>query len=283
MILASAIIIMAARGKRWALAGMILFAAADQGIYGLTYIWDNEPGTKLEGFYGFAPTPPDASRYRVMSDDNVWLMKGVRIAGGFVSIPPRQQLEPMSLARLRVANVHWVWEKHKQGLYALSGSVYGSEAPAPLPRARLVAQALVSSDPNRDISAIDVESTALVPAPIDLPGGIRGKAAITYDHPGKIRVATLAETKQLLVLSESYHEGWQARVDGRERPVVRVYGDFMGCVVDSGMHETEFSFRPRSLFLGGLLSVIGVGITFASFLLSLYLQKKKCERRAKSS
>lgn len=275
MILAGAIIIMAARGKRWAFAGMILFAVADQGIYGLTYIRDNEPGTKLEGFYGFAPTPPDVSRYRLMSDDNVWLMKGVRIAGGFVCIPPRQQLEPMSLARLRVANVHWVWEKHKQGLYALSGSVYGAEVPAPLPRARLVAQALVGSDPKSDIDTIDVETTALVPSSVALQEGTPGKATITHDHPGKIRVATLAETKQLLILSESYHKGWQASVDGRERPVVRVYGDFMGCVVDAGRHDVEFSFRPRSLLVGAWMSAAGLGLMAAFFLISWTSQKRR--------
>ncbi|UCD57799.1 MAG: YfhO family protein [Candidatus Hydrogenedentota bacterium] len=267
--LASVIVAMASRGKRYALVGIILFAAMDQGAYGLSYIWKNEPGADIKGFTEFAPTPPEASQYRVLSDNNVWVMKGVRIAKGYVSIRPEKQLDGLSEAYRKVAGVRWVWDRDKQLLYRLYGKVSGWELPRPLLRARLVSKVLVSSDPNKDIDTIDVESTALVSEEIELPGGQAGKATIVSDRPGRIAVVTDAGSKQLLVLSESYHEGWQATVDGEESPVMRAYGDFMGCVLAPGTHKVEFRFRPRSLRMGGWVSALGLGLMSVSFFLSV--------------
>jgi uncharacterized membrane protein YfhO len=72
---------------------------------------------------------------------------------------------------------------------------------------------------------------------------------------------------QLLVVSESFHEGWQATVDGRDAAVARVNGDFLGCVVEAGNREVVFTFRPAHLVAGGYVSVSAAG--GAMFLLLL--------------
>jgi len=140
---------------------------------------------------------------------------------------------------------------------------------------RLVSKAFVSSDPNRDIDTIDVGSTALVSREIKLAGGRAGKAAITGDRPGRVRIETEAGSRQLLVFSESYHDGWQVTVDGRESSVLRVYGDFMGCVVDGGRHEVEFVFKPKSFRYGTLLSALGLGLALALFLASVLMPRRE--------
>jgi uncharacterized membrane protein YfhO len=60
------------------------------------------------------------------------------------------------------------------------------------------------------------------------------------------------------VLAESFHPGWRARVDAEPCEVVRVYGDFMGCVVPAGTHRVAFDFEPRSLRVGIALSLLGL-------------------------
>jgi hypothetical protein len=195
------------------------------------------------------PVPVEATLYRLQQGPPPLTIKGVRFAKGYLALPPARELdlgglqpepgdERRLVAALRVAGVGWA---------------YGGPVAGPLPRARLVTHALATQDVNRAIADIDVAHTALVSRPISLPAlpsgrsGSPGRARITKEEPGNISIRTSAPTPQLLVLSESYHEGWQASVDGSRCEIVRVYGDFMGCVVAAGAHEVHFRFDPPSL------------------------------------
>lgn len=154
------------------------------------------------------------------------------------------------LNALRVASVGALRETVSRSEKAEKGSVW-REVPDPMPRARLVTKAIVSLNPASDIDAIDdIRTCALTFRPIDLPGGQPGKVLVTDRTPGRILMTTEQECRQLLVVSESYHRGWRAYVDGVECPVERVYGDFMGCVIDGGAHQVEFRFAPSSLRMG---------------------------------
>jgi hypothetical protein len=117
-----------------------------------------------------------------------------------------------------------------------------------------VAQVLLSRDPRRDIERIDGATTALVSRDPGLTPGPPGAATLIGDDPGAIRVTTRAESRQLLVLNEAHHPGWRALVDGQPRPVLRVDGDFLGCVLEPGRHDVSFRFAPRSHRLGVQLS-----------------------------
>ncbi len=264
--LATVIVVAASRGSRVALVGVILFAAADLGAYGLTYIWSSPPAD-IASFKDSLLMPPEVSGHRIQSADDALIMKGASLASGYVALEPKHKLDDESRGRLRLADVSWVWAKRGEPLY---GKIYGWQVPDPLPRARLVSRTVVSSDPGRDIDTIDIDTTALVSEELGLPGGQPGSATIVSDRPGEISVTTDAESRQFLVLSESYHDGWRASVDGRETPVVRAYGDFMGCVVDAGTHKVEFSFRPKSLRVGAWFSALGLGLTLVFFLVLLH-------------
>ena len=140
---------------------------------------------------------------------------------------------------LRVSGVRWA---------------IGTRVPEPLPRARLVADVVVSEDPNRDIGAIDVATTALLDVPVALAAGPAGSVEITRDVPGEIELATNAAGRRLLVVSESHHEGWRGEVDGVPCAVHRAYGDYLACVVGPGRHQVRFHFAPASLRDGAWLS-----------------------------
>jgi hypothetical protein len=139
----------------------------------------------------------------------------------------------------------------------------------PLPRARLVSRAVASSNPGRAIHAVDIATTAVVSEPLPLEDGPAGTVSMAQDRPGWIRVGAIAPARQLLVVSESWHEGWRVTVDGEARPLVRVYGDFIGAVVEAGAHEVEVRFRPRSLEWGKRLSALGLGLIVLLFVVAL--------------
>ncbi|HKD36693.1 MAG TPA: YfhO family protein, partial [Pirellulales bacterium] len=71
------------------------------------------------------------------------------------------------------------------------------------------------------------------------------------------------------VFSESYHSGWEATADGKPMPVVRVNGDFMGCLVGPETKTVEFRFRPKSLQIGAAMSVFGLGLIAAACIAAL--------------
>jgi hypothetical protein len=171
--------------------------------------------------------------------------------------------KPESLrAALRVAGVAWAYKKRLAD---------------PLPRARLVVYAHKTEDLERALEVVDLSSTALVSQEIALGGGERGSAEIIRDAPGDVRVRTRAGTRQMLVLSESYHPGWRASSDGEPCPVVRVYGDFMGCVVQPGEHVVHFRFEPRSLVLGMRLSAMGIGLATLGLVVALRWPRGRIE------
>ena len=58
-----------------------------------------------------------------------------------------------------------------------------------------------------------------------------------------------APAKRLLFVSESFHPGWKCWIDNRPVPVLRVDGDFLGCVCPGGTSEVCFEFQPDSLAL----------------------------------
>ena len=274
--LATIIVVAAARGMKFGLIGIILFAAVDQGAYGFSYIL-RFPSRDIEAFLDSKAIPPEATRYRLQSTDNSLIMKGIRLSDGYASMQPRLRLDRLNEARLKLAGANWIWSKRP---LFFDGTAYGARLAEPLPRARLLTQAKVSSDPGKDIDKIDIDTVALVYEEIELPGGKPGKAKITVDRPGAITVATESESRQLLVLSESYHDGWRAAVDGNEVVALAVYGDFMGCVVEAGTHEVKFVFKPKSLRNGALLSALGLLTALAVFIASAFMPRR--ERRTQS-
>jgi uncharacterized membrane protein YfhO len=74
------------------------------------------------------------------------------------------------------------------------------------------------------------------------------------DRPGHIAVETNAPGRQLLALTERFHDGWRA-LSGCESAPVRLYGALMGCVVPAGQQRIELRFEPRSFTMGARISL----------------------------
>ena len=70
----------------------------------------------------------------------------------------------------------------------------------------------------------------------------------------------------LVVLADSYHPGWRASVDGSPAPILATNHLYRGVPVPAGRHTVRFEYRPRSVRLGAILSVVGAaGIGFLAW------------------
>jgi hypothetical protein len=175
------------------------------------------------------------------------IVHDARLVGGYAGLTPSRELRYGALKALQVASTSHLRLRDRY-----------LAVPQPLPRFRLVTRAEQSDDPARAIKTIDVATTALVDRPLSLEGGSPGEVEVREDLPGRIELTTRAPTRQLLVVSESFHAGWRPRIDGTEMPLLRVYGDFMGAVVEPGTHRVALRFEPQSLRIGGALSAAGL-------------------------
>jgi hypothetical protein len=269
--LAVLFVVMASRGRAWALAALAAFAAADLTVYGVTYQWDPPPMAVDAFAVSRLPMPdPILPGGRIDSMDMTKTMTGGRLIGGYVAFRPARRLDYNDPSARRVAGVCWkaVWIDHIPDLEdGLVGGNAWEPVPDPLPRARLVTRAIASWNPAEDLRRINPAVVALVDGydRIDFQLGTPGEAIMVTDDPGHILMRTRTPTRQLLAVSESWHDGWTARVDGSEANVYRVYGDFMGVAVDAGAHEVEMLFRPESLRLGAWVTVAGLASTAAVF------------------
>lgn len=65
----------------------------------------------------------------------------------------------------------------------------------------------------------------------------------------------------MVVLNDNWYPGWRASIDGTGVPIYSAYMTMRGVVVESGTHQIEMLYRPRSLYLGLVLFVLGLGTT----------------------
>jgi len=64
--------------------------------------------------------------------------------------------------------------------------------------------------------------------------------------------------KGMVVMSENYFPGWRATVDGKPAPIHEVYTALRGVVVEQGLHRIRLDYRPPSVGLGALGTLVGI-------------------------
>jgi hypothetical protein len=186
------------------------------------------------------------------------IMAGQWLVDGYASLGPVRRLDYATVEAQRVigsGGTLYVPDDYPRDPAPPLPARRWVATPDPMPRARLVAEARESDDPGRAIVGLDVARVALVDRALGLDPGPPGEARIVRDDPGELGLEVDAPGRRLLILAESYRDGWRASVDGRDEPAVRVYGDLLGCVVPPGRHRVALAFRPRSLAAGRVLTI----------------------------
>jgi hypothetical protein len=230
------LVFMAGRRKPGALAALVVVTMADLGMWGVRFIYREPPRTITSLTQGaqLAPDEPAAS-YAAAPEDgpfrsDLLVMRGYRLTTGYVGLYPasRYPLEGEVARRLSGTRWRFTYDAHR---YPQEGSVA---------RVRLLTE-----------NGHDATGTALLP----------------IDRPGHLVARVDVPDWRILALTERFHPGWSATIDGRPVPTVAVEGDFLGCLVDAGVHRVEFTFMPRSFVYGSLVSAVGAVGLLASVVL----------------
>ncbi|HEY8293537.1 MAG TPA: YfhO family protein, partial [Thermomicrobiales bacterium] len=169
--------------------------------------------------------------------------------------------------------------RHRMDLIASGQGVYLYHNLQAAPRAFITASARPVASVPEALSALNtpaftpcrfatVQSTqvALPPA---ASTGCAGTATITSYETNVVKIRADAQSDGLLVLSDDYYPGWKVRVDGREQTLYQADGIFRGVQLSAGTHEVEFFFRPESVILGGIISLISLLCAMALLIIGL--------------
>lgn len=109
-----------------------------------------------------------------------------------------------------------------------------------------------------------------------------GQVRIVRYDPERVVMATPgAASGGVLVLSDAWFPGWQARVDGRGVPVLRVDHALRGVALPPGAHTVELSYRPRPLVVGGAVSaatLVGIAAWLARIPLLAAVARRRTRR-----
>jgi hypothetical protein len=90
-----------------------------------------------------------------------------------------------------------------------------------------------------------------------LQPGPRGTISLTEYRPNRLTYNYNSSSDQFAVFSEIYYDkGWNAYLDGKKVPHVRVDYVLRGMVLPSGTHDLQFRYEPKSYFVGQNISLI---------------------------
>jgi hypothetical protein len=164
----------------------------------------------------------------------------------YVGLAPARRMSLTTTEELRVVGVEWV--RSEAGWEPVS---------APMPRVRILGDAVVSWDPAGALAGIDIRRTAIVESAMD---GLSTSGSVTLvdDRPGRTVLDVISPGRSLLVTTESWHAGWTAvRRDGHELRTLPVYGDLLGVLLEPGQGEVVLQFEPSSFRSGVYVSLAG--------------------------
>ena len=98
---------------------------------------------------------------------------------------------------------------------------------------------------------------APLPSPLPSPSPPT-KVEWREDRPNTVRLEVTSPTAGWLVLLDSWDPGWKATVNGRGREVVHANYTFRAVAVPAGRSTVRFAYRPTSVRLGALASVVAI-------------------------
>ncbi len=223
------LVYLAGRQKSWAVAALIVLTTVDLGVWGIRFIYREGARRIPELTQAVVPAPEEpADSYaaappqgRYRSD--LLVMRGYRLTTGYVGLFPATHHPLDSPATLQLSGTRWLISSGGHRLPAEGG----------------VARVRILDEQGH-------HST--------------GRAWLAVDRPGYLIAHVDAPGRRIVALTERFHDGWSATIDGAPLPMVRVEGDFLGCVLDEGFHRVTFRFMPKSFVQGSIVSAIGAAL-----------------------
>jgi len=96
------------------------------------------------------------------------------------------------------------------------------------------------------------------PPTMDTLQRIGATVEIAERHPERLRLRVASARGGWLVIGAPAFPGWVARVDGTTVPVETVDGVVPALRLAPGTHEVVYAYRPRSVHIGGMVTLLGL-------------------------
>lgn len=78
-----------------------------------------------------------------------------------------------------------------------------------------------------------------------------------------------------LLANEIYYPGWQAKIDGQPVEIYKANYTFRAIPIETGKHVVELSFKPKSYFIGKIISLFTVLILLMMGIFNFIRKKQK--------
>ena len=237
VVLVTLVLFLAGRRVVWALPAVVALTAFDLRMWALPLVHD-EPAKRLATVtQAIEPAPGDPSEAYAAGplhgvySLNVPALKGYRVTNAYVGLFPSTYYPLFSQESLELSGTRWTISH--DGIRApFSGG---------MSRVRLLDENESSAD---------------------------GVARMVTDRPGFLVARVESSGRRIVAFTERFHQGWSATTNGVPLQVVRVKADFLGCVVEPGVHRIELRFKPRSFVYGTYVSLAGLVVLTAIVLVA---------------
>lgn len=120
---------------------------------------------------------------------------------------------------------------------------------------------------------IDLSKKVILEEKIDLEKNknSEGKVEITSYTPNKIEIKTRSNNPQLLVLSDAYYPGWEAKVNDSRTKIYKADYALRAVLIPKGESKIVFNYNPKSFYFGLIISI-------CSFLLVIFYLISKLKK-----
>ena len=96
--------------------------------------------------------------------------------------------------------------------------------------------------------------------PLPQPESCDQEAMVAFDELTlhRVKAGVRMPCAGFLVFADAYFPGWQSRLDGERTTLYRADKALRAVFVPQGDHEVEFVYRPASVYVGGVLTWLGL-------------------------
>jgi hypothetical protein len=86
--------------------------------------------------------------------------------------------------------------------------------------------------------------------------GLEGAVNLLSEKPDQVRLAIDAPDPGWMLAGVPFFPGWEALLDGKPVAILHANYLFMGIEISQGKHELILQYRPKSFYLGAMLSIL---------------------------
>ena len=158
-----------------------------------------------------------------------------------------------------------------------TGPVYVYRNDRFLARAFFVSNVVSAADEeetDRTVEKVDLRETAVVDTPAPTGRSVADASdsiKISRAAAGELGVAAQNGHRRFLVISEVWHPGWHAIVDGRSTTLYRTDIALQGLWLEPGVHTLELRYWPPGLTAGSIVT----GLTCVAVPVLLLIRKRR--------